>query len=204
MKIADPNTYIKSYDAPQFNKKEMLRYAGVAGNTEEFDRIIDSCIAEIKDKLCYRVCYREFSINVVGDMLDLGFAKTESRSLTKNLSGCESIILFAATVGVGCDRLIAKYSALSPTKALLFDAIGSERIESLCDVFNADIRVQKGKDGYFTRPRFSAGYGDLDISIQRRIFDALDCSRKIGLTLNSSLLMSPTKSVSTIIGIGKE
>ena len=29
----------------------------------------------------------------------------------------------------------------------------------------------------------------------------LDCPRKIGLTLNDSLLMSPTKSVTAIVGL---
>jgi cobalamin-dependent methionine synthase I len=49
--------------------------------------------------------------------------------------------------------------------------------------------------------RFSAGYGDLPLELQRDIFGALDCQRKIGVTLNESLLMSPSKSVSAIVGI---
>jgi 5-methyltetrahydrofolate--homocysteine methyltransferase len=31
----------------------------------------------------------------------------------------------------------------------------------------------------------------------------LDCNRKIGLTLNDSLLMSPSKSVTALIGVAK-
>ena len=54
------------------------------------------------------------------------------------------------------------------------------------------------------RPRFSAGYGDLDVSFQKEIFGVLDCHKKIGLTLNDSMLMSPTKSVTAIVGIGPE
>ena len=38
---------------------------------------------------------------------------------------------------------------------------------------------------------------------QKDIFSVLDCQRKIGLTLNDSMLMSPTKSVTAIIGIGE-
>jgi len=37
--------------------------------------------------------------------------------------------------------------------------------------------------------------------MQRDIFAVLDCPRKIGLSLNGSLLMSPSKSVTAIIGI---
>ena len=53
----------------------------------------------------------------------------------------------------------------------------------------------------YTRPRFSPGYGDLPINMQKDIFAALDCPRKIGLSLNESLLMSPSKSVTAIIGV---
>ena len=63
-------------------------------------------------------------------------------------------------------------------------------------------RVIKKEKGVI-RPRFSPGYGDLPIEIQKDIFRALDCPRRIGLTLNENLLMSPTKSVSAIIGIVK-
>lgn len=54
------------------------------------------------------------------------------------------------------------------------------------------------------RPRFSPGYGDLPLSAQREIFAVLDCGKRIGLMLNDSLLMSPSKSVTAFVGIGGE
>ena len=51
-------------------------------------------------------------------------------------------------------------------------------------------------------PRFSPGYGDLPLSAQKNIFAVLDPERRIGLTLNSSLLMSPSKSVTAFVGLG--
>ena len=51
--------------------------------------------------------------------------------------------------------------------------------------------------------RFSAGYGDVPLELQRDIFALLDCPRRIGLTLNESLLMSPSKSVTAIVGISR-
>ena len=56
--------------------------------------------------------------------------------------------------------------------------------------------------GLAVRPRFSPGYGDLPLALQREVFAALDCPRRIGLTLSDSLLMSPTKSVTALIGAG--
>jgi len=41
------------------------------------------------------------------------------------------------------------------------------------------------------------------LETQRDIFALLDCPRKIGLTLTDSLLMSPVKSVTAVMGIEK-
>ena len=200
----DMTVYTKVYDAPPFNKKEILRYAGVTGDVAELDELLQTCIDEVSKRLTYKVCYCELPVKRNNDRIELGPIVTSSKALLKNLSGCHSTVLFAATVGVEIDRAIARHSALSPTKALLFQAIGAERIESLCEIFDSDIKEEKARSGYFTSSRFSAGYGDLPLELQRDIFTILDCPRKIGLTLNDSLLMSPSKSVTAIIGVGSK
>ncbi|MBQ7913295.1 MAG: Vitamin B12 dependent methionine synthase activation subunit [Clostridia bacterium] len=192
--------YVKNYPTPDFDKREILRYAGVKGDISAINALIDECIKELDGKLNYKVCYSEYPVKILGDKIDLTFTTIVSKDLAKNLKNCNRFILFAATVGIGIDRLIAKYIALSPTKALIFQAIGAERIESLCDLFNNEM-----KEKYKTvKPRFSAGYGDLPIEIQKDIFIALNCSKNIGVTLNESLLMSPSKSVTAIIGIAND
>jgi len=141
----------------------------------------------------------EFPLMQHENLLHLGFAATDSVALRRNLAGCDRIVVFAATVGLGLDRLIARYGHVSPAKALLLQAIGAERIEALCDVFCDKIRLDTG---LAAAPRFSPGYGDFPLELQRDIFRVLDCPRKIGLTLNESLLMSPSKSVTAILGLG--
>lgn len=187
-------------EAPPVDRAEILRYAGARGDAGETERLLEECLAEAADLLTYRVCYREFPITRREGLLDLGFAETASESLSRNLADCTSVVLFAATVGLGIDRLIARYGRVSPTRALLLQAIGNERVEALCDAFNRETDGILRSRGLFTRPRFSPGYGDLPLSIQRNVFAALDCQRRIGLTLNESLLMSPSKSVTALIG----
>lgn len=193
--------YVKTYDAPHVDMGEIMRYAGVRGDAPELSEMIRVCLDEVKTQLIYKVCYLEIPVVHRGDLLDLGFFQTASEALKKNLAGCERAVVFAATVGIGLDRLIARYSTLSPTKALLFQAIGAERIESLCDTFNRELNERLAAEGYGTRPRFSPGYGDLPLGVQKEFFSVLDCPRKIGLTLNESMLMSPSKSVTALIGI---
>ena len=83
----------------------------------------------------------------------------------------------------------------------MISALGSERIEALCDKFNKDFEFENEVS---LKPRFSPGFGDLSLMIQKDIFAVLDCPRKIGLSLNDSLLMSPTKSVTAFVGIIKK
>lgn len=189
----------KTYNAPPFCEKEILRYAGCKEANSEIAALVKSCINEIKDKLTYKVCYRQFWVKICDDICDFDAFTLQSKNLALNLKDCESGIFFAATVGVEIDRLIAKYGRFSPSKALIFQAIGAERIEALCDTFCADISKEHNAG---TRPRFSPGYGDLPLIAQKDIFAVLSPEKHIGLSLTDSLLMSPSKSVTAIVGLG--
>ena len=197
--------YVKSYKAPDYNYKNILRYAKVDESTDEIDNIITSCIEELNNKLQYYVCYREYPItflpNCNNSSINLGFTTASSSNLLSNLEGCTHIVVFAATIGLQIDRLISKYSNISPSRAVIMNAIATERIESLANTFNNDITSEKHALGYITKPRFSPGYGDFNINTQKDIFEALNCSKNIGLSLKDNMLMTPSKSITAIIGI---
>lgn len=188
----------KTYKEPDFNQREILRYAACKEADGETLALLEKCINEVSGKLTYRVCYREFTVAVKEDICDFGAFCCRSKNLALNLKDCSRVILFAATVGVEIDRLIAKYSRISPSKALMFQAIGAERIEALCDTFCNDIKCETKLN---LKPRFSPGYGDLLLEAQKDIFNLLDCGKKIGVSLNDSLLMSPSKSVTAFVGL---
>ena len=184
-------------------QSEVLRYMGTNDTSAELESLISKGIFECKDKLSYRVAYREFPVKVKENKIDLGYASTHSCDLAQALEGCDSIILFAATIGLEIDRAIYKHGRLSPSLALCIQAIGAERIEELCDSFCKKMQKEFSSKGKILTERFSAGYGDLPIELQKDIFAALMCEKHIGLTLTDSLLMSPTKSVTARIGVKK-
>ena len=192
--------FVRAYNAPAINKKEVLRYSGTKKEISEISALLDKAIGEAENVFTYKVCYRVFDATIDGADLDLGFATVRSRDLAKNLAGCKKIMIFAATVGTSIDRTIARASITSPSLALMLDALATERIEALCDVFCEDIEKEYGK----TRPRFSAGYGDLPLELQREIFTTLNPQRNVGVVLNDNMFMSPSKSVTAIIGIEKD
>ncbi len=189
----------KHFALPEICEAEVLRYASVKTKSAEISDLMSSCISEAAGVTDPKLCYIELDLSSSGDELCFGAFSLTSRDLAKCLSGCKKALIFAATIGIGLDRLIMKYSRLSPSRALILQAIGAERIETLCDEFEKELSKE-----FVTRPRFSPGYGDLSLDVQRDIFKILDAPRRIGISLNESLSMSPTKSVTAIIGIKNE
>ena len=185
---------IAKIEPPSVDPAEVLRYAGGRMADPSVEAMLKECMEEAQGELSYRICYCRLPLQVEGIDCRIGSLRLRSKALAKTLSGCNEAIVFGATLGVGIDRLIGKYLRISPAKALLMDALGTERIEALCDAF---CKSQECK----ITPRFSAGYGDLSLAVQPELFALLQCEKKIGLCLTDGLMMSPTKSVTAIFGI---
>lgn len=174
-----------------------MRYARCRDAVADVDKLVESAISEVEGELSYKVCFEHLPFKSSGDDCIIGDMKITSHTLAKNLSGCKSVIVFGATLGMGIDRFILKYSEVSPSRALIIQAIGAERIEALCDAFCDDMAKEFGT----LRPRFSPGFGDLELKMQKDIFNLLDCTKHIGIYLRDSYIMSPSKSVTAFVGV---
>ena len=182
---------------PDFNKREIMRYAR-SSDVDELSAALDDCIAMSLGVLNYNVLFCELKFTIIGDVCDFGAFSVKSLSLSKNLSDAKRVFLFLASVGHGIDRLINRYSRTSPLKALLFDAIGTERVEALADEFCAFISKRFSMTAL---PRFSAGYGDVALSVQKDVFELLKPEKQMGAFLSDSFIMSPSKSVTAFVGL---
>lgn len=192
---------VKSYAPPPVCWSEIYRYMRTAEPDSAVCDTARECMDEIAGALRYDVCYAETPVKEHNGALEFGFARTDSRDLRICLRGCDRAIIFAATVGAAPDRLIAKYMRFSPVKGLCMQAIGSERVEALCDKFCRELSASCAERGETLRPRYSPGYGDLPLEFQKDVFRLLDPPRRIGVFLGESLLMTPVKSVTAIIGV---
>lgn len=196
--------YTRYFDLPTFNRREILRYAAAREGEEGLDRLLEDCLAECGGPGRGRVCYMTVPLEVSEDEVDLSFARVRSRALARNLRGCGQAVVIAATIGMEMDRRIRRCSRLQPARAVVMQAIGTERIEALCRQFCAELAEEEGPGGLYLRPRFSPGYGDLSLELQKDIVRVLDCYKHIGVGLNESLLMTPSKSVTAIVGLSAE
>lgn len=188
----------------EIDRGEVLRYLGCGKNCDEpaLVKTADELSAGIKDSMMCIACYDAVPINVSGSTIDFGFMKVESETLGKNLKDCSAAYVFAATIGFSADRIIQKYSLISPLYAMAAQAAGAAAIEAWCDLLCTRLGEKSRAGGMYMRSRFSPGYGDFSLEHQREIFAFLDCARKAGIKLTDSLLMTPSKSVSAVIGLG--
>lgn len=195
----------------QVSFKEIYRYLGYG--TKQPDSVVEKMVSEVLDELTKNIkpkhIYKMYACSASDTevILMAEHDKTsrlvfESKNLSANLLQCDKTALMAATLGLEADKLIQKYEVVNMAKASITQACGAACIETYCNIIQEDIRCKLAAEGverYF-RPRFSPGYGDLPLENQKIIFEALECSKRIGLTLTDSLLMYPTKSVTALIG----
>lgn len=185
------------------DRKEILRYLGYRGQEieEQTEQMIEETAEELERGSLPKSVYREYECKVAEDTVTLGGLEIKSRNLAVNLKGCERAILLAATIGRGADFMIKKYSVSNIAKAAVVQAAGAAYIERYVDEVQETVREDAKKRGLYLRPRFSPGYGDFDLEYQKDIFQMLECSKRIGVTLTEGNLMMPSKSVTAVIGL---
>ncbi len=204
------------YEAPNVNFKEMLRYSGLpikaAGdaarayeNGEDFPekQLVDEALKLIDGQLQFKVGFVMGRLNWTEDGFPILPFEQHSESLKSNLENCEIVILMASTIGAGIDKLIRRYERTNPALGMFMQGLGAERVESLTNMFNDEVRKKATEAGYKAHARFSPGYGDVPINVQKDFLATLDAGRRMGILLSESYLMSPSKSVTAIIGLEK-
>ena len=144
----------------------------------------------------------EGSIEQLSDGISVCGIMIKGESLRAHLSSCDRALLFAATLGAEVDRLISRFSATSMADAYILDTMASQLIEEYCDAEQEKLSARE--DGFFLRPRFSPGYGDVDMHISFDILRALDAEKRIGLCMTKAGMLTPIKSVTAFIGITAE
>jgi Methionine synthase I, cobalamin-binding domain len=186
------------------DEAEAARYLGYAKNAPPDDAVaelVHGTCADLQKILAPQAVYDTYPL-AHGPDGTLLFAGTKLRSvdLSRNLERCSKVVLFAATVGPQVDLLIRRTQLQDKACAAVLQGAGAMFIESFVDSLNDKIRMDKEASGGRTRPRYSPGYGDVPLSVQRLFFSLLPCGR-IGLSLMDTLIMAPEKSVTAFIGI---
>ena len=187
--------------------QEAIRYLGYGRNAVDQETLdmVSEAFLQLDQCAKKRSVCRIFQLEqMADDRFKIGKLDVKSKGLGKNLKGCSSVAVFGATLGIEVDRLIQRSFVRNMAKAVVVQACAAAYLEEYCDQIQEELRREKEKEALYLRPRFSPGYGDFDICYQLPVVRMLNCAMTIGLTLTDSFMMTPTKSVTAVIGISTQ
>ena len=185
--------------------KEARRYLGLhrPGGTvdEQLEESLRSCGAELEATARPKAVWRRFPLTVENGAVTCAGMVIPSAHLARHLKGCGEAYLFAATLGAETDRLLRRSAVTRVSRAVILQACAASLLEAYCDECCDDLAREVAPEGLFLRPRFSPGYGDFPIAFQRPLLEALEASKRIGLTATETMMLTPTKSVTAVVGL---
>lgn len=187
------------------SKSEAARYMGISGEPSDvMQDILDRCELLVRNTVKPKYVYRRTSVSITEEGVKLGCIDVplSGEDIKKHLKGCNEAILLAATLSGEADKLIRQAAVSDMAEALAVDCLCSAAVEQVCE--QAEEEIFSSADAPYRTWRFSPGYGDLPLSLQKEFLYALNAQRRIGLTVTESSLLIPTKSVTALIGISQK
>lgn len=176
---------------------EARRYLGLKGEVPELEDRLRRAGGLLLDAAAPKGVWQRFPLTRSGDTLSFAGMETVSEKLSDHLEGCDEVYLLAATLGLGVDRLLERLAVTDVSLAVMVQACAAALLESWCDEYQARMAAE----GLYLRPRFSPGYGDFPLACQPALLSALEAGKRIGLTVTGANMLSPTKSVTAVIGL---
>ncbi len=188
----------------ELDLREPLRYLGVRGEPDpdllrELSAAADKLTRSVTPRWVWRVFHVKHSFD--GEALE-GAGLTLPGGLVRTMLGdCAQAVVLACTLGAGFEAMLRGEQARGMARAALLDACGSAWVEAGCGAAEEEIAARF--PGLHLTDRFSPGYGDLPLALQRDICAILDTPRRLGVQVTPSVLMNPAKSVTAVIGLSE-
>ncbi len=168
--------------------------------TQALDRLPELC----KIKAGYRVVdSQKFHDRSNGLLIGGKFFELD-KIVTGQLKKSDSMAMFVCTIGPGMenwsrDEIIKG----EPAFGYIINSVASVAAESVTNYLHDFIGERMAENDLNITNRYSPGYCNWPVSEQQLLFSFFP-KNFCGIKLNDSSLMTPIKSVSGIIGIGKE
>lgn len=183
------------------DKNEVKRYAGLK-NIPFDEKLINQAIDEIIINAVPTGIWRLYDYDTTTrTVLSEPPLPLHGKSITSHLNNTEQVIFLALTIGEAVETAInAAFTAGDYARAVLMDAAATTAVEKIADDLERTLEPKAAARGYKLTWRFSPGYGDWDITAQKRVLP-LTGGEKIGLTLTEGLMLLPRKSITAVIGL---
>jgi len=127
-----------------------------------------------------------------------------SKSVNNQLEGASHLLVGVVTIGDFLEKKVSElFSQGEYPRVLALDAVGTVAVEDFSREVRKLARQEVKEQGFKTSRHFSPGYGGWEVSQQEIIFKSIPADN-IGVRLTKGYMMLPQKSLSWIIGAGKE
>lgn len=124
--------------------------------------------------------------------------------VARHLAAAEAVVALVATVGDGLERYAAACMADDPALALALDAFGTAAVEALAAAACAWVEAEAAAAGRQVSLPLSPGLSGWPVDTgQRELFGLLDAGA-LGVARTAAGLMVPRKSVSLLLGVGRD
>ena len=188
---------------------EILRRLGIKDDSKlksEMETLIGELLVSANDEhlLEPAIVYETYLITEVGyQQLSLeGNTVLHGSVLSSVLSPAKELAVLVCTIGCRLEEKVTDYFGKSePLQGLLLDGIGSAAVDSVAQEGCELIMRGASLRGYQASSPLSPGGRSFPLSEQRQLFRLVPAG-EIGVSLTSSGLMVPRKSVSMVVGIG--
>lgn len=187
---------------------EARRYLGLHRPGGQVDEALEAALSRwggaVASSARPRGVWRRFPLALGENRVSLAGMDIPSAHLRRHLAGCGEAFLFAATLGAETDRLIRRAALTEVSGAAICQACAASLLEAYCDECCARMAEEVREEGLSLRRRFSPGYGDFSIHFQGPLLSALEAPKRIGLTATAAMMLTPTKSVTAVVGLSPE
>jgi len=179
---------------------------------EPFPSLIDECLEIARINLQIKVGLVEIlnfefdSVNysvITHDILHNQLEFFIGKKIYNSIKKSEMLHVFVCTAGKKiCDLSKKKAAKGDSLRSYILDIIGSEIVEAAMDKIQNESENFYRSERYNITNRYSPGYCDWPVSEQQKLFKLIP-HNFCGVSLTTSSLMIPAKSISGIIGIGE-
>ena len=126
------------------------------------------------------------------------------QSIINQLKGASHLLIGVVTIGDFLEKKVSElFSKGEYPRALALDAVGTVAVEDFSRKVRKLARQEVKEQDFKTSRHFSPGYGGWEVSQQEIIFKSI-LTDDIGVRLTEGCMMLPQKSLSWVIGAGKE
>jgi hypothetical protein len=194
-----------SFDEEEFVAAQGASFARLLQQPARLDAF-RTALAEIEEVIEPAACWDRFQIRkILHDKLAIADGvRIGGGPVVSVVGGAEELIVAVCTVGSTPDRLIAEAQRSRQLfKALVLSDLAAWAVDvvrqQLCQRFEEEAKEQ----GHHVSAPLSPGESVWSVQDQAVIFSLLDTGQ-INVSLSPSMVMSPIKSLSLILGVGSQ